>query len=185
MVLLSPLTLVSGKLQQLRLPGRGCSRDDRALWRVWMPVCVRASPRAPELPRGNCVPPAERGSQPAPQVARAAGPALPSPPPAASHPLPAAPPSCRCALLPRRGRPRHARSPEVPLSALPHLSRLPRVTSTAWSPSRPLPLLARLLSRASLGPGPSSPRAGRDSGGRCHIPPTLPEQRALPYPRPA
>lgn len=97
MVLLSPLTLVSGKLQQLRLPGRGCSRDDRALWRVWMPVCVRASPRAPELPRGNCVPPG-RKRKPASPAGGACSRTRSTLPAAGRQP----PPPSRSALLPLR-----------------------------------------------------------------------------------
>lgn len=114
------------------------------------PVCAPA--RALPNSRGETVfPPAERGSQPAPQVARAAGPVLPSRPPAACLPTqPLRPPAAA------RSRPaeaaRDTRAPrKSPLSALPHLSRLPRVTRTAWSPSRPLPLQARVLSVARSG----------------------------------
>lgn len=180
MVLLPPSNLGSRKLQQLGLPGRGCSSDDRALWSVWMQACVRASPRAPELPRGNCVP---RMRKPASSAGGACSGTRSLPPlPSADLQLPltAAPPSCRCALPPRRGRPRHARSPEVPVSALPHLSRLPRVTRTACYPSRPPPLRSRLQRHAGS-------RSQHSQGWMLlflQVPHPSPEQSALPCPRP-
>lgn len=135
--LLSRLTL--GKLQQLRLPGRGCSSDDRALWRVCgcEPVCAlaRALPNSRGCGEGQGR--VGRKRKPASPAGGACYPVRSTPPAAGLQPpLAAAPPSCRCALPPRRGRPRHARSPEVPLSALPHPG-----TRTACCSRRPRSLV--------------------------------------------